>query len=107
MKFVLPANGPLDVAATLARYHVWGEDPANRVADESAVAVRSATFFIVRVPPRANPSAASIEYAPGPAKVTARAITISTGTDGPRFTPLFRRRAVEAHRATRSGCWRW
>ncbi|MBI2217994.1 MAG: DNA-3-methyladenine glycosylase 2 family protein [Candidatus Rokubacteria bacterium] len=33
MRFVLPVNGPLDVGATLARYHVWGDDPANRVGD--------------------------------------------------------------------------
>jgi DNA-3-methyladenine glycosylase II len=33
MRFVLPVNGPLDVGATLARHHVWGEDPANRVGD--------------------------------------------------------------------------
>jgi DNA-3-methyladenine glycosylase II len=33
MRFVLPVNGPLDVGATLARYRVWGEDPANRVGD--------------------------------------------------------------------------
>ncbi len=25
--------GPLDVPGTLARFHLWGEDPANRVAD--------------------------------------------------------------------------
>jgi DNA-3-methyladenine glycosylase II len=31
MRFRLPVNGPLDVGATLARYHVWGEDPANRL----------------------------------------------------------------------------
>lgn len=33
MRFSLPANGPLDVGATLARYHVWGEDPVNRLGD--------------------------------------------------------------------------
>ncbi len=26
--FVVP--GPLDVAGTLSRFHLWGEDPANR-----------------------------------------------------------------------------
>jgi DNA-3-methyladenine glycosylase II len=31
MKIALAADGPLDAAATLARYHLWGEDPANRV----------------------------------------------------------------------------
>ena len=35
MKFSLPVNGPLDPEATLARYHVWGEDPANHVADRA------------------------------------------------------------------------
>ena len=35
MKFSLPVNGPLDPEATLARYHVWGEDPANCVADRA------------------------------------------------------------------------
>lgn len=32
MNIVLAVDGPLDVGATLARYHLWGEDPANRVA---------------------------------------------------------------------------
>lgn len=31
MKFTLTPDGPLDVSATLARYRIWGEDPANRV----------------------------------------------------------------------------
>jgi DNA-3-methyladenine glycosylase II len=31
MMIALAADGPLDAAATLARYHLWGEDPANRV----------------------------------------------------------------------------
>jgi DNA-3-methyladenine glycosylase II len=31
MKIPLVADGPLDAAATLARYHLWGEDPANRL----------------------------------------------------------------------------
>jgi DNA-3-methyladenine glycosylase II len=31
VKFTLTPDGPLDVAATLARYRIWGEDPANRV----------------------------------------------------------------------------
>ena len=34
MKIALVADGPLDVAATLARYHLWGEDPANRLDDD-------------------------------------------------------------------------
>ena len=33
MKVVLPVDGPLDPGATLARYRIWGEDPANRVSD--------------------------------------------------------------------------
>ncbi len=33
MKIVLAPDGPLDAGATLARYHLWGEDPANRLAD--------------------------------------------------------------------------
>ena len=33
MKFTVLPNGPLDAEGTLARFHVWGEDPANRVAD--------------------------------------------------------------------------
>lgn len=33
MKAVLPVDGPLDAGATLARYRIWGEDPANRVGD--------------------------------------------------------------------------
>src|SRR6266566_4566281 len=31
MNIVLAADGPLDAGATLARYHLWGEDPANRL----------------------------------------------------------------------------
>jgi DNA-3-methyladenine glycosylase II len=31
MNLLLTVDGPLDVAATLARYTLWGEDPANRV----------------------------------------------------------------------------
>jgi DNA-3-methyladenine glycosylase II len=31
MNVTLASDGPLDVAATLARYQIWGEDPANRV----------------------------------------------------------------------------
>jgi DNA-3-methyladenine glycosylase II len=34
MKIALAADGPLDAAATLARYHLWGEDPANRLDGE-------------------------------------------------------------------------
>jgi len=31
MKLTLAVDGPLDVAATLARYHRWGEDPATHI----------------------------------------------------------------------------
>jgi DNA-3-methyladenine glycosylase II len=31
MNVTLAPDGPLDVAATLARYRLWGEDPANRL----------------------------------------------------------------------------
>ena len=31
MKLTLAVDGPLDVAATLARYHRWGDDPTTRV----------------------------------------------------------------------------
>lgn len=31
MNLTLACEGPLDVAATLSRYQLWGEDPANRV----------------------------------------------------------------------------
>ena len=34
MKIVLAPDGPLDAGATLARYHLWGEDPANRLDDD-------------------------------------------------------------------------
>lgn len=33
MKFVLTPDGPLDAAATLSRYRIWGEDPVNRLGD--------------------------------------------------------------------------
>src|SRR5437870_12675864 len=32
MKIVLAPDGPLDARGTLARYHLWGEDPTNRIA---------------------------------------------------------------------------
>jgi len=31
MKLTLAVDGPFDAAATLARYHRWGEDPATRL----------------------------------------------------------------------------
>jgi DNA-3-methyladenine glycosylase II len=34
MRFALAVDGPLDANATLARYHIWGEDPANRVGPD-------------------------------------------------------------------------
>jgi DNA-3-methyladenine glycosylase II len=34
MNILLNPDGPLDVRATLARYRIWGEDPANRVTDD-------------------------------------------------------------------------
>ncbi len=30
-RFVVP--GPLDIAGTLSRYRLWGEDPVNRLSD--------------------------------------------------------------------------
>ena len=33
MEASLVVPGPLDVAGTLSRFHLWGEDPANRFAD--------------------------------------------------------------------------
>ena len=35
MKVLLPVDGPLDPHATLARYRLWGEDPANRVSPDA------------------------------------------------------------------------
>src|ERR1051325_2442386 len=35
MKAFLSVDGPLDPNATLARYRIWGEDPANRVTDDA------------------------------------------------------------------------
>ena len=32
MNILIAPDGPLDAGATLARYHLWGEDPANRLA---------------------------------------------------------------------------
>jgi DNA-3-methyladenine glycosylase II len=34
MNVLLSVDGPLDPKATLARYRLWGEDPANRVTDD-------------------------------------------------------------------------
>ena len=39
MKIALSVDGPLDVGATLARYRLWGEDPANRLVGESFLRV--------------------------------------------------------------------
>jgi DNA-3-methyladenine glycosylase II len=39
MNIQLSVDGPLDVAATLARYQLWGEDPANRVVDHAFLRV--------------------------------------------------------------------
>lgn len=35
MKVPLTVDGPLDPHATLARYRIWGEDPANRVSEDA------------------------------------------------------------------------
>ena len=34
MNVVLTPDGPLDAGGTLARYHLWGEDPANQIAGD-------------------------------------------------------------------------
>lgn len=34
MSLLVPVDGPLDVSATLSRYRIWGEDPANRLAGD-------------------------------------------------------------------------
>ena len=34
MKIVLAPDGPLDASGTLARYHLWGEDPTNRLTGD-------------------------------------------------------------------------
>ena len=34
MKIVLAPDGPLDARGTLARYHLWGEDPTNQVVGD-------------------------------------------------------------------------
>jgi DNA-3-methyladenine glycosylase II len=34
MNIVLAADGPLDARGTLARYHLWGEDPANQLTGD-------------------------------------------------------------------------
>ena len=39
MNIELPVDGPLDVRATLARYYLWGEDPANRLVGDSFLRV--------------------------------------------------------------------
>jgi DNA-3-methyladenine glycosylase II len=40
MRIVLNVDGPLDVSATLARYRLWGEDPANRLVGGTFLRVR-------------------------------------------------------------------
>jgi DNA-3-methyladenine glycosylase II len=42
MRIQLRPDGPLDVEKTLARYRVWGEDPANRLIGETFCRVLSA-----------------------------------------------------------------
>jgi len=39
MKIVLTVEGPLDVSKTLARYQLWGEDPANRLVGDTFLRV--------------------------------------------------------------------
>jgi DNA-3-methyladenine glycosylase II len=39
MNTTLAVDGPLDVRATLARYHLWGEDPANRLVGDTFMRV--------------------------------------------------------------------
>jgi DNA-3-methyladenine glycosylase II len=34
MRALISVDGPLDPGATLARYRIWGDDPANRVTDD-------------------------------------------------------------------------
>jgi DNA-3-methyladenine glycosylase II len=34
MKIALAPDGPLDARGTLARYHLWGEDPTNRITGD-------------------------------------------------------------------------
>jgi DNA-3-methyladenine glycosylase II len=48
MNIVLAPDGPLDAGATLARYHLWGEDPANRLAG-------GALLRVLRLGPRLVP----------------------------------------------------
>ena len=40
MRIALCPEGPLDVPATLARYRLWGEDPANRLVGDAFLRVR-------------------------------------------------------------------
>ncbi len=37
MNIVLTPDGPLDTRGTLARYHLWGEDPTNRITSDGDV----------------------------------------------------------------------
>jgi DNA-3-methyladenine glycosylase II len=37
MNIVLTPDGPLDARGTLARYHLWGEDPTNRIVSDGDV----------------------------------------------------------------------
>jgi DNA-3-methyladenine glycosylase II len=37
MNIVLTPDGPLDARRTLARYHLWGEDPTNRITSDGDV----------------------------------------------------------------------
>ena len=39
MNILIAPDGPLDAGATLARYHLWGEDPANRLAGPALLRV--------------------------------------------------------------------
>lgn len=50
MKIAVIPEGPLDAAATLARYRLWGEDPANRLLD-------GALLRVLRLPDRLVPYA--------------------------------------------------
>ena len=50
MEASLVVPGPLDVAGTLSRLHLWGEDPANRFGTVSFVAHHDGSDTLARLP---------------------------------------------------------
>src|SRR5437763_16717748 len=85
MNIVLAPDGPLDAGATLARYHLWGEDPANRL-------VGGALLRVLRLGPRLLPYEAHPRGAVDDARLHVRIPGVSDAAVGEAAAAEVRRR---------------